>query len=97
MAEVEWTEEAAAWVRDIYEFIAADNPEAAERVAEGLYLRAEQLRDHPESGYRYPGSRLNIRILVYGHYRIAYRVTEERNVRILGVYHGALDLTRYLY
>jgi plasmid stabilization system protein ParE len=97
LAEVAWTEEAAAWVRDIYEHIAADNPEAAERVVQGLYLRAEQLRDHPESGYRYSGSRQDIRILVYGHYRIAYRLTEDRNVLILGVYHGALDLTRYLY
>jgi plasmid stabilization system protein ParE len=97
LANVEWTEEAAAWVRDIYDHIAADNPEAAERVAEGLYLRAEQLHEHPESGYRYARSQQNIRILLYGHYRIAYRVTDERNVRILGVYHGALDITRYLY
>lgn len=97
MAEVVWTEEAAAWVRDIYEHIAAENAAAAQRVAQGLYERAEQLRDHPESGYRYARSERHIRILVYGHYRIAYRVTEERNVRILGVYHGALDITRYLY
>lgn len=97
MAKVEWTAEAQAWIRDIYSHIAADDPEAAERVAEGLYLRAEQLRDHPESGYRYPKSGRNIRILLYGHYRIADRVTEERDVRILGVYHGALDLTRYVF
>lgn len=97
MAGLEWTEEASAWVRDIYDHIAADNPDAAERVAEGLYRRAEQLREHPESGYRYARSQQNVRILLYGHYRIAYRVTEERDVRILGVYHGALDITRYLY
>jgi plasmid stabilization system protein ParE len=37
-----------------------------------------------------------IRILLYGHYRIAYLVTEERDVRLLGIFHGALDLSRYL-
>ena len=97
MARVEWTAEAEAWVREIYNHIAAENPDAAERVAEGLYVRAEQLQVHPESGYRYARSDRHIRILLYDHYRIAYRVTEERNVRILGVYHGALDITRYLY
>ncbi|MFP3938724.1 MAG: hypothetical protein ACOC7L_02425 [Acidobacteriota bacterium] len=37
-----------------------------------------------------------VRILLYGHYRIAYLVTETRNVRLLGIFHGALDITRYL-
>jgi len=97
LAEVVWTEEAAAWVRDIHDYIAEDNPAAAQRVIQGIYNRAEQLLDHPESGYRYSRSGPYIRILLYGHYRIAYRVTEERSVRILGVFHGALDITRHLY
>lgn len=37
-----------------------------------------------------------IRILLYGHYRIAYLVTETRDVQLLGIYHGALDIDRYL-
>jgi len=32
----------------------------------------------------------------YGHYRIAYLITAKRDVEILGVFHGALDLGRYL-
>jgi len=44
MAEITWAEEAQRWLKDIFEYIAADNPEAAD---------------------------------------------------ILGVFHGALDITRY--
>jgi toxin ParE1/3/4 len=45
--------------------------------------------------YRRSGSS-TIRILLYGHYRIAYVVEPEGNVDVLGVFHGALDIDRYL-
>ena len=32
MAEIRWTEESAQWLQDIYEYISADNPDAAEKV-----------------------------------------------------------------
>lgn len=37
-----------------------------------------------------------VRILLYGHYRIAYLVEKERDVELLGIFHGALDIDRYL-
>ena len=46
-------------------------------------------------GYRYSASSRHVRILLYGHYRIAYLVKDDRNVDILGVFHGARDITRY--
>jgi toxin ParE1/3/4 len=39
----------------------------------------------------------HIRILLYGHYRIAYLLKPDDNIDILGVFHGALDLERYLF
>jgi len=33
--------------------------------------------------------------LLYEHYRIASLVTEEKNIDILGVFHGSLDISRY--
>jgi plasmid stabilization system protein ParE len=95
VAEVAWTEEALAWLRDIHDYIAEENPAAAMRVAEGIYERVDQLRVHPESGYRYEQSSRHVRILLYGHYRIAYEVDSERDVTILGVFHAALDIARY--
>jgi toxin ParE1/3/4 len=35
-------------------------------------------------------------VLLYGHYRIAYLLTPERDIEILGVFHTALDVRRYL-
>lgn len=51
----------------------------------------------PERGYRYherPDQ--TIRILLYGHYRIAYLVRDQGDIDILGVFHGALSIDRYL-
>ena len=97
MAQLNWTSEAESWLKDIYDYIAADNPEAAARTVDGIYERAQLLRDYPEVGYRYESesSRL-IRILLYGHYRITYLIKPDGNIDILGVFHGALDIDRYL-
>jgi plasmid stabilization system protein ParE len=95
VAEIRWTEEAAGWLNDIYDYIAADNPSAAARTVQAIYDRAQDLRRFPEIGQRYAGSSRHVRILLYEHYRIAYLVKDEGNVDILGVFHGALDITRY--
>ena len=95
MAEIAWTEEAQRWLEDIFEYIAADNPVAAARTVQGIYERAQVLKTFPEIGHRYVASSRNVRILLYGHYRIAYLVKDERNIDILGVFHGSLDITRY--
>ena len=95
MAEVVWTEEASRWLEDIFEYNAQENPEAARQVVLGIYQHAQVLRDNPQSGYRYLPSERHVRILLYGHYRIAYLVREDESVDILGVFHGALDIGRY--
>ena len=95
MAEVRWTAEAERWLSDIYEYIAADDPAAAARTVEGIYDRVQDLAKFPELGHRYLASARPVRILLYGHYRITYLVREDKGIDILGVFHGALDITRY--
>jgi len=98
MAEIKWTAEAEQWMRDIFAYISADKPEAARRVVEGIYEKAQVLQRFPEIGYRYDRyPDLNIRILLYGHYRIAYLIKPAGNIDILGVFHGALEIDRYLF
>ena len=53
MAEIRWTEESAQWLQDIYEYISADNPDAAEKVISTIYQKAQVLIEHPEIGYTY--------------------------------------------
>lgn len=97
MAEINWTEEAQSWLKDIYDYIAADNPEAAAHTVEGIYEKAQILKEYPEAGYRYESqSHRLVRILLYGHFRITYLVKPDGNIDILGVFHGALDIDRYL-
>lgn len=43
MARLNWTHEAQTWLRDIYDYIARDNPEAAMRVTGGIYEKAHIL------------------------------------------------------
>ena len=97
MAEIRWTQEAATWLEDICKYIAEESPGAAERVANGIYDKVQRLRRFPEIGYRYrQTSEGDIRVVLYGHYRIAYLVRSKDIVEILGVFHGALPMDRYL-
>jgi plasmid stabilization system protein ParE len=96
MAEISWTDEAQRWLKDIFDYVATDNPQAAARTVEGIYDRTQDLRRFPELGSRYTASSSrDVRILLYEHYRIAYLVKEDGNIDILGVFHAALDITRY--
>jgi len=95
VAEITWTAEAQRWLEDIFEYIAVDNLAAAASTVQGIYDRAQVLASFPEMGHRYWASPRNVRVLLYGHYRIADLLKDDGNVDILGVFHGALDITRY--
>lgn len=95
MAQITWTDEAERWLSNIFEYIAQENPDAALRTVQGIYERAQVLAEFPQIGQRYSPSTRSVRLLLYGHYRIAYLVKQDGNVDILGVFHGALDLTKY--
>lgn len=95
MGDLNWTAESQRWLKDIFEYIEADNPIAAENVVLGIYERAQVLIEHPEIGYCYQSSSRHVRILLYGHYRIAYLVKHGGHIDILGVFHGSLDIGRY--
>ncbi len=95
MAEIIWTREAEFWLKEIYDYIALDNPRAASKVITGIYNKTQLLSEHPEIGYIYRDEpEGTIRILLYGHYRIAYLIQQDA-INILGVFHGALDIDRY--
>jgi toxin ParE1/3/4 len=97
MAEIRWTDEAATWLQDIFDYIAQDSPSAAAKVVSGIYDKVQLLKDFPQLGYKYKSEKEgDIRILLYGHYRIAYLIKGKESIDILGVFHGALDIDRYL-
>lgn len=84
-------------LRDIYDHIAADNPSAAAKVIEGIFAKAQILHRFPEIGHKYrDDAEGEIRILLYGHDRIAYLRRDTEVIEVLGVFHSALDIARYL-
>ena len=97
MAKIRWTPEAEKWLRDIHDYIARDNENAAQRVIIEIYKKAQILSDFPEIGYKYRSEpEGDIIILLYGHYRIAYLIRNKESIDILGVFHGAMEIERYL-
>jgi toxin ParE1/3/4 len=96
MARLIWTDESLNWLRAIRDHIAKDNPAAASRTIDGIFEKAQLLDKFPAIGFKYPlPGRDDVRVLVYGHYRIAYTIGPEDTIYILGVFHAALDIDRY--
>jgi len=97
MATLRWTQEAASWLEEIYRYIAQDDPQAALRVVTSIYEKVQMLGRFPRMGHAHRSEpEGEIRILLHGHYRIAYLIQGEDLIEILGVFHGALDIDRYL-
>lgn len=97
MATINWTLEAEHWLKQIHQYIAQDSPQTANKIINELYQKAQLLQEFPEIGYHYRWeTEGEIRILLYGHYRIAYLIKSQQAIDILGVFHGALEIERYL-
>ena len=97
MAEITWTRESEVWLKDIFDYIAADDSDIAARTVTAIYEKAQLLKNHPRLGHKYEMEESReVRILLYEHYRITYLIKPDGNIDILGVFHGALDIGRYL-
>jgi plasmid stabilization system protein ParE len=97
LAQVVWTAEAERWLLKIHDYIASDSPVNAFNLVKAIYERAQILERFPLVGqaYRSPSGR-DLRILLWGHYRIVYFVRDSGEVHIVGVFHGAMRFQDYL-
>lgn len=85
--KVTWSPLAVDRVVEIASYIAEDNPSAADKWIHKVFARVAPLAKFPESGRHLPEtSRPDIRELVWGNYRIIYRL-ESHHVSILTVRH----------
>lgn len=80
---------------EIFDWIASDDPDAAERFVNRLVDSARRLSAFPERGTSRPEIGAGLRSLVVGSYLILYRVSPER-VDIVRFAHGARELERLL-
>jgi toxin ParE1/3/4 len=83
-----WSPLAVDRFSEIAGYIAQDNPAAAESWIHAVFKKVENLKAFPESGRIVPetGNKA-IRELIYGNYRIIYRL-EEKRLSVLTVRHG---------
>jgi addiction module RelE/StbE family toxin len=89
MAVVRWAEHARDDLREVFDFIARDSPQAAEALVERILRATEKLQRFPESGRTVPEFLdLGYRELLVGSYRIQYRVDSD-TVWIATVVHGS--------
>lgn len=83
-----WSPLAIERAGEAAEHIARNRPRAAAEWVEGLFDRMEGLADFPEQGRTVPEvGRPEIREVLYGAYRVIYRVDPRRGVA-LTVRHG---------
>jgi len=86
--KVVWSPLAIDRAAEIAKYIAQDNIIAAENWVDTVFAKVEQLKSYPESGRIVPEiNSLKIKELIYGNYRIIYRI-EEKQVSILTIRHG---------
>lgn len=79
MAEIIWTEPALGDLDTIADYIALENPEAAQRLVRQIFQHVEQLADDPKSGSKPQELRgWRYRQIVEGPCRIFYRHDEAR-------------------
>ena len=83
---VRWSRRALSGIAAIYAYTAADNPDAALRVADRLFAGGESLAQFPQLGR--PGRFAGRRELVLDHYIVTYAVRRSE-IHILAVEHGA--------
>ncbi|MGH9800229.1 MAG: type II toxin-antitoxin system RelE/ParE family toxin [Blastocatellia bacterium] len=85
--KITWSPLALERINEIVDYIAQENVAAAERTAIELFGATERLEKFPASGRIVPEiNRPNIREVIYGKYRILYRV-EPKQIAILTVRH----------
>jgi addiction module RelE/StbE family toxin len=88
-----WSESALHQFTQLFEYIAAQNPDAAERIADQIDEAALSLLDFPEMGS--PGLRAGTRkrVVTGTRYLLTYAIRGE-NIVILNVWHGRQDWKR---
>lgn len=83
-----WSPLAIDRVSEIAAYIAQEKPSAAEKWVDTVFRKVEDLHKFPESGRVVPETEIKtIRELIYGNYRLIYRL-EEKRISVLTVRHG---------
>jgi toxin ParE1/3/4 len=95
MIRPELTGEAEADLDEAWDYIARNNPTAADRLIDAIVKTAHQLAQFPESGRARPEFGPDIRSFVVSPYVLFYRPIEG-TIQVLRVLHGRRDIGRIM-
>ena len=91
---LERSHEARTDLIDIWSYIAADNPDAADRQIDKIEALFNRLCEYPRLGPERDDIADGLRGFVRGHYLVLYQLDESRrSVQIIRVIHGMRDLS----
>jgi len=89
-----WTKSAFSNLKSIKDYISQDSAYYAIELTERILAVVEKLCAFPRLGREVPEiKKENIREIIYGNYRILYRIDPEV-LYIIAIIHGARDLNR---
>jgi len=93
MVKINWTDQAVEDLTNIAEFIRKDSEKYARITVKNIRDRASQLKRFPTSGKIVPEiEKTEIRELIFGNYRIIYKIFSSTRIDILTVHHSARQL-----
>lgn len=96
MARIDRASAALADAAEIWAYIAADNPSAADRLLNHFDRTFLKLSAQPNMGKGVEEIAANLRVISIGSYMIFYRGTEE-GIEIARILHSARDITAELF
>lgn len=90
---IKWTETAFEDLREIVQYIAIDNPEAAAKLAGSIISHLELASEHPYANRIVPEKGdVTIREVILNPYRVIYNVDDSSNsIHVLRIWHGYRD------
>ena len=94
MGVIRWSESSLRHLEEIHLWIAQDSAIQASRIVEQIWERTQIFQDNPRIGHLWTADGIGeIRLLFYGHHKVAYRfIHSSKDVEILGVFHGRMEL-----
>ena len=94
--QIRLTLQAEKDLRDIFTFIARDNPDAARTVIDQILERLHLLENFPMGGHPFTEiADRNLREIVVSHYRLIYEVdSASAYINVIRIWHGARGIPR---
>jgi|AntRauTorcE11897_2_1112592.scaffolds.fasta_scaffold24290_2 addiction module RelE/StbE family toxin len=94
MVHLNFTDQALEDIDQIAVFISKDAPKFAGLFVEQVFEKVLPLRKHPYLGRKVPEfDRKELRELIFGRYRIVYKIIDTDIIDIVTIHHGAQQLS----